>query len=166
MFPKEAYRVVEDQIARLQEQLRTRPPVGLFAVGIGSMLWLASSLYMAIIDAMNRIHGVVETRSWARVYVTAFGMTIVQAGILAAALVAIVAGPEILHRLGLRGHEIHLGRLLQLAVVWLMVLSSFSLSFYVAPAAGRCWEWISPGSVVGSSAFLAASYHLSPSMFT
>jgi membrane protein len=158
MFPKEAYLVIEDQIARLQEQLRTRPPIGLFAVGVATMVWLASSLYSAIIDAMNRIHGVAETRSWARIYVTAIIMTIVEAVILAAALVAIVAGPEILNRLGFRGHESVVGRLLQLVVVWLMVLTSFALSFYVAPGSQRCWRWITPGSVIGSLAFVAGSY--------
>ncbi len=38
-----------------------------------------------------------------------------------------------------------------------MVLLSFAVTFYVAPDADQRWEWITPGSLLGTAAFLAAS---------
>jgi membrane protein len=158
MFPREAYKVAEDQIIRLQEQMRNRPPVLLLASSLVVTLWLASSLYTAIIDAMNRIHGVIETRSFFKIRLTAIVMTIVQASILLAALVAIVAGPEILSWLHIRGHAAWLILLLQVVVVIVMVLLSFALTFYIGPDAEQHWEWITPGSLLGTVVFLGFTY--------
>jgi membrane protein len=155
LFPAEAYGVAEDQIARLQETMRRRPPVGLLLSGLAVTLWLASSLYTAVIDAMNRIHGVTETRSFVEIRLTAIAMTIIQATILSGALIAIVAGPEILQWLHIRGQSALLALALQWLVVVVMVLLSFALTFYVCPDAEQRWEWITPGSLVGTVAFIA-----------
>ena len=39
-------------------------------------------------------------------------------------------------------------------VVTLMVSVSFALSFYIGPDAQQRWEWITPGSVIGTFVFL------------
>jgi membrane protein len=88
-LPAEAYQVIQDQITRIQQQ----PPVGLISVGLAILLWLASSLFLAIIDSMNVIYGVVETRPFWKLRLTAIVMTIIQAIILVGSLVAIVAWP-------------------------------------------------------------------------
>ena len=62
IFPREAYTVVLAQIDRMQKE----PPVGLLSLGLIITVWLASSLFVAIIDAMNRIYGVEETRSFVK----------------------------------------------------------------------------------------------------
>src|SRR3954451_14096974 len=46
LFPREAYSVIEDQITRIQKQ----PKVGLISLSLAVTLWLASSLFVAIID--------------------------------------------------------------------------------------------------------------------
>jgi membrane protein len=158
MFPREAYAVAEDQISRLQEQLRTRPPVLLLASSLVVTLWLASSLYTAIIDAMNRIYGVVETRSFLKIRLAAIVMSIIQATILLGALVVIVAGPEVLGWMHISGHRAALLTLIQMLAVVVMVLLSFALTFYFGPDAEQHWEWITPGSVVGTFIFLAFTY--------
>jgi membrane protein len=49
-------------------------------------------------------------------------------------------------------------------VQWLtvteVVLLSFALSFYVAPDVEQRWEWITPGSLIGTVVFLAESFGL------
>ena len=89
--------MIEDQITRIQEQ----PPVGLISVGLAVTLWLASSLFLAVIDAMNAIYGVAETRPFWKLRLTAIVMTMVQAVILVGSLVAIVAWPLIVPWIGL-----------------------------------------------------------------
>jgi membrane protein len=155
IFPREAYSVVLAQIDRMQKE----PPVGLLSVGLVITIWLASSLFVAIIDAMNRIYGVEETRSFIRLRRTAILMTVIQAAILIWALVTIVAWPQILHWLGLKsGLAALLATVVHWSVVLLMVLLSFALAFYVGPDADQRWEWITPGSLAGAFVFLLMTY--------
>lgn len=153
-FPPEAYRVVEGQITRIQKQSSAGP----ISVSLAVTLWLASSLFVAIIDAMNRIYGVAETRSFWKLRLLAMAMTILQAIILVGSLLAIVAWPEFVTWIGLSRPAAALAILVQWLVVVLMVLLSFALSFYVGPDADQRWEWITPGSLAGTLAFLLVSY--------
>jgi len=153
VLPNEAYGVFEDQIRRLQEH----PPFGLISLGIVITLWLASSLFVAIIDAMNRVYGVAETRSWLKIRLTAVILTVVQAAILVGSLVAIVAWPQIMGVLGLSQQAVALATAVKWVVVTLMVLFSFALTFFFGPDADQRWEWITPGSIVGTIAFLVES---------
>ncbi|WZP00462.1 YihY/virulence factor BrkB family protein [Isosphaeraceae bacterium EP7] len=153
-FPTEAYTVVEAQIARIQKE----PPVGLLSLGLVITLWTASSLYLAIIDAMNRIYGVVESRSIVRQRLIAVVMTFIQALILIVSLVTIVAWPQIMGWLGLSDQAVVLATTVQWVVLAIVTLTSFALTYYVAPDADQRWEWITPGSLVGAGLFLLASF--------
>ena len=156
VFPNEAYKVVEDQIGRLQN--RKRPHFGLLVFGFAVTVWLASSLFIAVIDAMNRIYGVTETRSYPKIYLTAFGMTILQAVMLVGSLLAIVLWPQIVGWFGFTGSTAVLATAVQWAVIFMTITLSFALTFYVAPDADQRWEWITPGSLLGVAVFLAASF--------
>jgi membrane protein len=152
-FPPEAYSILEAQISRLQSE----PKVGIVSVGIIIMLWLASSLFVAIIDAMNRVYGVHETRSWLKVRLVAIAMTVTQAIILLGSLLAIVAWPQIVRLMGLSVQVAAVATLLQWVAVSLVVLLSFALAFYYGPDAEQRWEWITPGSVLGTAIFFVES---------
>jgi len=154
MLPAEAYDLFVSQVGDLQK----KPKVGLVSFSVAVTLWLASSLFVAIIDAMNRIYGVSETRPFWRVRLTAIVMTIIQAAILVGSLLAIVAWPEFVALIGLSRPATILALLVQWVVVVVMVLLSFALSFYVGPDADQRWEWITPGSIMGTFAFLLASF--------
>jgi membrane protein len=152
MLPEQGAEVVTDQIKRIRED----PPFGLLSIGLLVTLWTASSMFLAIIDGMNRMYDVKETRGFVKLRLTAILMTLIQAVILIGALVAIVAGPEILEWLGLGGSGAYW---LILAGQWValvcMVLLSFALTFYVAPDVEQKWVWITPGSLYGTILILA-----------
>jgi membrane protein len=154
VFPAEAYEVVEGQIARIQKE----PPVGLLSLGLAITLWTSSSLYLAIIDAMNRIYGVIESRSIVRQRLLAVVMTFIQAIIVIGSLVTIVAWPQILNWIGLSEQSAWVATVVQWVVLVVVTLSSFALTFYVAPDADQRWEWITPGSLAGAALFLLASF--------
>jgi membrane protein len=69
-----------------------------------------------------------------------------------------VLWPQILGRLGLSAPAALLATAVKWVVVSLTVLLSFALTFYVGPDADQRWEWVTPGSIVGTIVFLAASY--------
>lgn len=151
-FPNEAYVLVRDQIARIQGE----PPVALLSLGVVIGLWSTSNLFMVVIDALNRTHGVKETRSFVRLRLTAMVMTLLQAACLLASLVAIVAWPQILRVLGVdpNGVVAWVATAIRWSAVFLMVLLSFALTFYVGPDARQRWAWVTPGSVAGTIGFL------------
>jgi membrane protein len=156
IFPPEAYQVVEDQIVRLQNQ--KQPPLGLLLFSTAVTIWLASSLFVAVIDAMNRIYGVTETRSFWKIRLTAIVMTCLQAVILVGSLLTIVLWPQIVTWVGLSAPAAAVATAVQWAVVFVMVSLSFALAFYVGPDADQRWEWITPGSLGGTLVFLLASF--------
>ena len=153
ILPREATSEITDQISRLQEQ----PPVGFLSFGLMVTLWLASSMFVAIIDATNRIYGVRDRRSWIKLRLIAIAMTVIQAGILICALLSVVAWSSLLARLQLGSSAATFATAAQYLAVYCMVLVSFALTFYVAPDADQKWEWITPGSFVGAGLFLVAT---------
>jgi membrane protein len=152
-LPPEAADEIQVQITRLQQS----PPVTLLSIGLAITLWLASSLFVAVIDAMNRIYGVRDRRGFVKLRVIAIFMTVVQAAILVGSLLAIVGSNVILHHLGLGASASWMATAALYFTVLVMVLLSFALAFYVAPDADQRWEWITPGSIAGSILFLGAT---------
>jgi membrane protein len=148
VLPEESAEVVTEQIKRMREH----PPFALLSIGLLVTIWTASSLFLAVIEGMNAMYDVKETRSFLRLRLTAIVMTLIQAVILIATLVAIVAGPEILSMLGLsRTAAFPLILVGQWIAVAAMILLSFALVFYVAPDVQQRWEWITPGSLYGTA---------------
>ena len=152
-LPPEASEEIEQQITTIQQ----RPPVGLISIGLAITLWLASSLFVAVIDAMNRIYGVEERRGFVKLRLIAIFMTIVQAAILVGSLLAIVGWRYVLDRLKLGDSAATFATATMYGVVVVMVLLSFALTFFVAPDADQSWEWITPGSLFGSLLFLGST---------
>ncbi|MGE5755226.1 MAG: YihY/virulence factor BrkB family protein [Planctomycetaceae bacterium] len=156
LFPREAYVLVHDQIARIQSE----PPVGLISVAVAVALWVVTSVSLTLIDALNRTFGVAETRSFAKLRLTGLALTLLQAAVLLGSLVAIAAWPLILQALGLdpSGSVAWVATVVRWIAVFLTVLLSFALTFNVGPAARQRWVWITPGTLAGTVAFLAFSY--------
>jgi membrane protein len=154
LFPEDASQVIADQIVRLQKQ----PRVDLLSMGLAISLWSASSLFLAVIDAMNRINELRETRPFWKLRLTGLVVTIIQAAILMGSLLIVVAWPHLIRLLGLGQATALLAGVGQLAIVFVMVLASFALAFYIGPATNQRWEWITPGSLGGTIVFLVTSY--------
>ncbi len=154
ILPKEAASEIEAQIRRLKEQ----PPVGFLSFGLLVTLWLSSSIYVAIIDATNRIYGVSDRRGWIKLRLIAIAMTVLQAIILIGSLLSIVAWSSVMGYLKLGASASIVATVIQVVALYFMVLFNFGLTFYVAPDADQKWEWITPGSFVGSGLFLVATF--------
>ncbi len=151
-LPEEAYQVVADEIALIQQ----RPPVGLLSVGLAASLWFASSLFGTAIDALNRIHGVRETRPFWRLTVTAIGLTVFEVLIVLGILSIAVIWPTITAGLGWTSPSLVWRTAFAWVIVALGILVSFSVFSYFGPNVRRRWKWLTPGSVLGTILFLAS----------
>src|SRR5207247_1814021 len=118
---------------------------------------VSSSLFLAIIDAMKQIVGVKEKRPFWELRLIAMMMSISQAAILIAALGTNVAWPQILGWLGQSWTAAGLAPAAAPVPVFLMILLSFAVATYIGPDADQRWEWITPGSLLGSLVLLCVS---------
>ncbi len=106
---------------------------------------------------MNRIMGVQETRPFWKVRLTAMLMTLSQAAILIGAFVTTLGWPQIIRWIGLSQTAAVLATVVQGLTVFVITLLSFSLALYFGPDADQRWEWITPGSLIGSLILLCVS---------
>jgi membrane protein len=153
LVPADALSLIARELKRLREQ----PPTGMISFGLAALLWLSSSLFVGIIDAMNVIRGVQETRPFWKCRLIAMVMTVSQAAILIAAVGTFIAWPQILGWLGLSQPAAILATVIHGLTVLIMVLMSFSLALYFGPDATLRWEWITPGSLLGTLALCGVS---------
>jgi membrane protein len=153
VLPRDASSIVVKEIDELQK----RPPTGLLSLGLVAILWLSSSLFVAIMDAMNRIMGVQESRPWWKQRVVGVMMAVSQGAILIVSFATILAWKQILHILGVGEVTAVLVTAVHGLLVFTVFLLSFALALYFAPNADQRWEWITPGSLAGAIVLLVVS---------
>jgi membrane protein len=153
VLPSDAASIVVKEIDELQK----RPPTGLLSFGLLAILWLSSSLFVAVMDAMNRIMGVRESRPWWKQRVVAVLMALSQGAILIVSFATILAWHQILRRLGVGDVAAVVVTAAHGLLVSIIFLLSFALALYFALDADQCWEWITPGSLAGSTVLLVVS---------
>jgi membrane protein len=135
---------------------------GKLTFGIVAGLWFASSGMNSIISTLNVVYRVREARSWFRVRVVAFALTLAMAILLLAALLLVLVGS---HAVDWLAAEFSWSSFLALAwknLRWpaavLSALISFSLIYYCGPnLAKQRRRWITPGSLFGTLLWLASS---------
>jgi len=154
VFPDDAHQVIEEQIARLHGG----QPIAVLSISLAITIWLASGLYAAVIDGLNRIYGVRDTRPYWKFRLTAIWMTVVQSVILLAAVAAIFAFPYLVEWVGLRLLPAYIATWVTWFVIFLMVLASFALTFAAGPDVNQAHRWVTPGSVFGAVIFLLTTY--------
>lgn len=119
-------------------------------------LWFASGVFGTIIAAMNRIHGVRETRPYWRLTLTAIGITALQAVIVLGSMFMLAVWPEIR---GLLGWTTAKGTA-ETTAEWLIVITAMLLSYSMTSTFGPNsewrWRWISVGSVVATFALMGS----------
>lgn len=153
LFPNDAYDVVQMQIQRMHEA----HPVTVLSIGSIISLWVSSSLFMALMDALNRIYGVTESRSYWRRRAVAMLMTLIQTGFIFGTLTSIVLWPGFVDLLGLKGVASYSLAIAHLIGAFVITLISFALTFQIGPPSKQRIFWITPGSLFGAVIFILIS---------
>lgn len=155
VFPPDVASLIMDQIAAIQ----TTPPLAVILGTLFIALWTSSSLYSEIINSLNRILGVSESRSYWRLQLTSIILVTMQTVVLSVAFVTIVGWPTIMSLLSLSGSMAGLATLLQWIVLFGVIYLSFAILFHYGPATttGKREHWVSPGALFGTIIFLVAT---------
>jgi membrane protein len=136
----------------------------LLSVGVLAALWAASSGMLSIMTALNVAYRVVERRPWWKTRLTALALTFGSSVFALIGLVLLVFGGGIgrvmAGWIGLGAAFTLTWAVLQWPAAILLVLTALSLVYWLAPAAGRRWYWITPGSIFAVLAWLLMSLGL------
>ncbi|WNG46451.1 YihY/virulence factor BrkB family protein [Archangium minus] len=133
--------------------------VGLLTVGALGAVWAASGGVVAMMDALNTVYDVEESRPFWKVRGIAIMMTLGGAVLAILSSLAMVATPAVANFLGEP-----LGTVvtwLRLPFAGLLMMLALALLYYVLPDVKQTFKFISPGSVVGVLIWLVASWGFS-----
>jgi membrane protein len=152
-LPAEAQDVVADQIAKFQEA----PASSLLSLSLAILLWSASSLFVAVIDANNAAYEVKDYRPWWWRRLMGILLTIVESILLVSASLSIILWPNVSHWIGLTGSEGLMAEIVQWVVVTFALTACFSIAYYFSPGVRREWKWFTPGATFGVILLISAS---------
>jgi membrane protein len=161
MLPEGSFQIVQDQIARV---LAKGPAAlgGTFLFGLALALWSANAGVKAIIDALNVVHEVRETRSFIRLNLLSLALT---AGGIAALLLmvsAVVAFPLAFNHIGFSSEGRFILGLARWPLLFVVLLVALSVLYRFGPdrPAPR-WEWAGVGTLAAALLWIAGSGALS-----
>ncbi|MCQ8279645.1 YihY/virulence factor BrkB family protein [Acetobacteraceae bacterium KSS8] len=164
LLPRPAYQLISDRVHTLVSKPGGTLTISLI-IGTLVTLWSSSAGTKSMIAALNIAYEENETRSFLRFQATAISMTL--GAILGAALTValLVALPLVLDFIPRHfgSHVIEAGTQLVLKIgapitMVLFVGVSFSLLYRIGPSRRiASWHWITPGSVIATVLWLAAS---------
>jgi membrane protein len=157
LLPPAAYQLIADRVHVLVSKPAGTLTLSL-TVSILIALWSAATGTKSILGALNVAYDERETRGFLRFQLTALGMTL---GAIVAAVVglaALVVMPALAGFFGITVYSSLVARTASLAALVLFVLLSLSLLYRFGPARrSASWYWVTPGSVVATVLWLAAS---------
>jgi membrane protein len=137
---------------------------GLLSIGVLTAIWASSNGMASIMSALNVAYDIDDTRPWWKRRLLAILLTFGFAMFILAALVLLVFGPLIgagvAGLFGLGTLFTSVWSIVSLPIVVFFVLVGIALVYYLAPAAEQHWRWVTPGSVVALTLWLAMSWGL------
>jgi membrane protein len=160
-IPQDAIGLIRDQILAITESQAGGALTAGALIGIVAALWGVSGAFRAVMEAMNVMYDVEETRPFWKQYAISIFLALGVALLLVTALVLVVAGPEIggavADAVGLGSVFYWTWSILQWPILAAFVLFAFALVYYFAPAVEQRFRWISLGSVLAFVLWLAFS---------
>ena len=139
-------------VDRYVEQVIQGSGGGVFSLSLLGSLWAASWGMMAIINALNVVYGVKETRPFWKAGSTTVLLTMGAAIFVITSLILILAGEQVSQwaadMIGWDWWVAFGWPLLQWPIIVLLLLGAINLIYYWAPNVHHEWQWVKPGSVL------------------
>jgi membrane protein len=121
-------------------------------------LWSSSSATSGLIDTLNDIYDLKESRPWWKSRLMAVALAIATGMLLTGALIVVMYGPVILHKIMPGAASFYVWKIAQWpAAAVLLILALLCIYRYAPNIQEQKWKWLLPGSIVGATIWLAAS---------
>src|SRR4051794_16324207 len=160
-LPPAAFTLIADRVHTLVSQRSGTLGVSLL-ISTAVALWSSSTGTKSLLSALNMAYEEQERRSFLRFQ--AIGLLMTLCGILATitGLAILVFLPAAIDFIGLDAYSSALVRAVSLLLLITFVATSLSLLYYFGPCRRSAkWYWITPGSLIATVLWLAASVLLS-----
>jgi membrane protein len=157
VLPAQAMTLIDQHV----NDLVSRPRPHILGLGLVAALYTASRGVQAVRGALNVAYDVTESRPFWKTEALAFGMTIGGALLVLFGITALVAGGSagfwVARHIGIADAYVVVWRWLRWPVTTLAIMSAVALAYYLLPDVKQKFKFITPGSVLGTLAWLAAS---------
>jgi membrane protein len=161
VVPDSARQFIQEQLLNITKSQAEDTFTFAAIISILLALWGVSGAFRSVMEAMNVMYEVEEDRPFWKKYGLSIFISLAVAALMLTAFVIVVFGRSIG---GAVAEAIGLGAVFQ--VVWTIVqwpivacivLFTFAVIYYFAPAAEQKWRWISPGAVLAFAFWLLFS---------
>ena len=116
------------------------------------------SVTAGLIDTLNAIHEVKESRPWWRSHLLAVALAIALGLLLTGVLIIVMYGPVILHKIAPGSATLNLWNLAQWpAAAVLLILALLGLYRFAPDIQEQQWKWLLPGSIVAAAVWMVVS---------
>jgi membrane protein len=157
LLPPDVLTIVTQQIEKIAEGNNG----GLLTFGFLAALWSSSAAVMAIVDALNRAYDVEEGRPWWRTRITAILLTVALALFILVSFALVLVGPALAEQLaalvGGGPAAAWAWSIVRWPIVFAIIAGAVALVYYFAPDVEQEWVWLTPGSVLATLIWVAAS---------
>ena len=161
LLPALAMNVIEKNLRALVGHPRPR----LLTVGLAGTLYSASRGVDAVRKALNLAYDVKESRPFWKTELLAFGMTVGSAALILFGIAGLIAGGDFglwaAGKLDIAPVYVFAWRWLRWPVTALLIMSCAAIGYYVLPDVEQEFRFITPGSVVGTLAWLLGTWGFS-----
>jgi len=121
-------------------------------------LWSSSSATAGLIDTLNDIYELKETRTWWKSRLLAVALAVAMGVLLTAASLMVVYGPDVLDRIAAGSAHRFIWKIaLWPTAVCLLIVALLGLYRFAPNVQEQKWKWLLPGSVVAAVTWLAVS---------
>ncbi|MGO9986472.1 MAG: YihY/virulence factor BrkB family protein [Rhodomicrobium sp.] len=156
VLPQEALTLIQQQLIALTKQSAGLTVAGL--INLALALFTARTAASSMIEALNDIHGVEETRGFFKVNAIAILFTVVAVITMVAAIMAVVVVPPLLSLAGLSDTYKGLIRYLRWPLLAGVAVLALAVAYCYGPARTTSrWRWLSWGSVIATLTWLIVS---------
>lgn len=160
-LPASVYELVHQTL----EQSARASGGGKLTLGVLGTLWSATAGMSAVQDALNAVYKLKESRSFLRARAVALALTLIVSVLVIVAMALLLYGRELtvfaVRSIGLPPETMWIWQFVQWPLALFFLSLVFALVYYYAPnVKQRHWEWLTPGSLVGMTAWILASIAL------
>ncbi len=148
MLPDNAYQTVRETI----EDIVVNHQTGLLSIGFFLSLFFFTDSTISIMQAFNQSSHTIETRSWFNKYLISILLVIILSLIVILASSVVIFSSFIIRYLEIEGligsdFTFYLIRTGELAILFFMILTGFSVTYYLAPAKMGSFPFFSGGAI-------------------
>lgn len=157
VMPSDAWSIVSGQVSEVAGRASGSLGLGMIG-GLLVTMWSATRGMRAMINALNVVHRVDETRNVVVMQLVAYGLTVLMVAFAVVAIGVVVLVPAVIAALGLADAVSGALRLLPWAALALLAVVSLSVVYKVGPATNRVpWKRVAFSATAVTVLWLIAS---------